>query len=107
MKVRLTEEQTNKKNWIISQLGDNFKEIDIPLIESLAFAWDKIEFMDSQVNDIPSLLSDRTYMASRSKFISQFENGLKMLDITPQARAKKQLETVKDVDPLTELLGDM
>lgn len=107
MKVRLTEEQENKKNWLIDKLGNNYKEIDIPLIESLAFAWDKVEFMDSQINDIPSLLSDRTYMSSRAKFISQFENGIKLLDISPQARNKAKIETAKTVDPLTELLGDM
>lgn len=107
MKVRLTKEQQNKKTWLINKLGNNYKEIDIPLIESLAFAWDKVEFMDSQINDIPSLLSDRTYMSSRAKFISQFENGLKMLDITPQARNKKEAESVKQVenkDPLEALL---
>lgn len=106
-KIRLTEEQINKKNWLIEQMGDNFKDIDLPLVEALAFAIDRVEFMDSQINDIPALLSDKVFMSSRDKFVRQFENGLKMLDITPQARAKKQAEVVKDVDPLTELIGDM
>lgn len=107
MKVRLTEEQVNKKNWLIKQMGDKFKAIDLPLIESLAFAIDTLEFMDSQINDIPSLLSDRTYMATRSKFTTQMENCYKLLDISPQARNKANVEAVKEVDPLTELLGDM
>ena len=107
MKVRLTDKQVNKKNWLIEQMGNNFKDIDLPLIESLAFAIDTLEFMDSQINDIPSLLSDRTYMATRSKFTTQIENGYKLLDISPQARNKAKIETAKTVDPLTELLGDM
>ena len=98
MKVRLTDNQLNKKQWLIKQLGNDFKEVDIPLIESLAFAIDRLEYMDSQINDIPSLLSDRVYMASRAKFITQLENGLKMLDITPQARNKKEAESVKQVE---------
>ena len=106
MKVRLTDEQIKKRDWLIEQMSD-FKEIDLPLIESLAFAIDKLEFMDSQINDIPSLLSDRTYMATRSKITTQIENGYKMLDITPQARNKAKIEAVKEVDPLTELLGDL
>ena len=106
-KIRLTDEQINKKNWLIEQMGDNFKDIDLPLVEALAFAINRVEFMDSQINDIPALLSDKVFMSSRDKFVRQFENGLKMLDITPQARAKKQAEVVKEVDPLTELIGDM
>ncbi len=105
-KIRLTDEQIKKRDWLVEQMGD-FKEIDLPLVEALAFAIDKLEFMDSQINDVQSLLSDKVFMSSRDKFVKQVENGLKMLDITPQARAKKQLETVKEVDPLTELLGDL
>lgn len=106
-KIRLTEEQENKKTWLIKQMGDTFKNIDLPLVESLAFTIDRIEFMDSQINDIPALLSDKVFMSSRDKFVRQFESGLKMLDITPQARAKKQAEAIKESDPLVELLGDM
>lgn len=106
-KVRLTEEQINKKNWLIEQMGDNFKDIDLPIIENLAFALDRLEFMDSQINDIPALLSDKVYMASREKILKQVNECYKMLDITPQARAKKQAEVVKETDPLVELLGDM
>lgn len=106
-KIRLTEAQENKKNWLIERMGDNFKDIDLPLIESLAFAIDRIEFMDSQINDIPALLSDKVFMSSRDKFVRQFESGLKMLDITPQARNKAKVESVKESDPLLEILGDM
>lgn len=106
-KIRLTEQQQIKKNWLIEQMGDNYKEVDEPLIDSVAFAIDKLEFMDTQINDVQSLLSDRVFMASRDKFVKQVESGLKMLDITPQARNKAKIETAKTVDPLTELLGDM
>ena len=105
-KIRLTDEQIKKRDWLIEQMED-FKEIDLPLVESLAFAIDKLEFMDSQINDIQSLLSDKVFMSSRDKFVKQVSDGLKMLDITPQARAKKQAEVVKETDPLVELLGDM
>lgn len=106
-KIRLTENQEIKKKWLIEQMGECYKAIDEPLIDSLAFAIDKLEFMDSQINDIPSMLSDKVFMSSRDKIQRQFESGLKMLDITPQARNKAKIETAKTVDPLTELLGDM
>lgn len=105
-KIRLTDEQIKKRDWLIEQMSD-FKEIDLPLVEALAFAIDKLEFMDAQINDVQALLSDKVFMSSRDKFVKQVENGLKMLDITPQARNKAKVEAVKDVDPLTELLGDM
>lgn len=106
-KIRLTENQEIKKKWLIKQMADSYKAIDEPLIDSLAFAIDKLEFMDSQINDIPAMLSDKVFMSSRDKIQRQFESGLKMLDITPQARNKAKIETAKTVDPLTELLGDM
>lgn len=105
-KTRLTEEQIKKRDWLIEQMSD-FKEIDLPLVESLAFAIDKLEFMDERLNTLPAMLDDRQFMSSRDKFVKQVENGLKMLDITPQARNKAKIEAVKEVDPLTELLGDL
>lgn len=107
MTVRLNDKQIEKRDWIIEQMGDTFKTIDIPLVEALAFAIDKLEYMDERINTLPSVLDDRQFMASRDKFVKQVENGLKMLDITPQARNKANIETAKTVDPLTELLGDM
>lgn len=106
MNERLTEEQIKKRDWLIEQMSD-FKEIDLPLVESLAFAIDKLEFMDERLNTLPAMLDDRQFMSSRDKFVKQVENGLKMLDITPQARNKAKIEAVKEVDPLTELLGDL
>lgn len=105
-KVRLTDEQIKKRDWLIEQMSD-FKEIDLPLVESLAFAIDKLEYMDERLNTLPAMLDDRQFMSSRDKFVKQVENGLKMLDITPQARNKAKIEAVKEVDPLTELLGDL
>ena len=106
MNERLTEEQIKKRDWLIEQMSD-FKEIDLPLVESLAFAIDKLEFMDERLNTLPAMLDDRQFMSSRDKFVKQVENGLKMLDITPQARNKAKIEAVKEADPLTELLGDL
>lgn len=107
MKIRLTKEQILKRDWLIEQMGNSFREIDLPLLESLAFAIDRLEYMDGRLNDVNSLLSDKVFMASRDKFVKQVENGLKMLDITPQARNKKEAETAKAVenrDPLEALL---
>lgn len=109
MTVRLNEKQIEKRDWIIEQMGDTFKQIDMPLVEALAFAIDKLEFMDERINTLPAVLDDRQFMASRDKFVKQVENGLKMLDITPQARNKANAEaiaTANNTDPL-ELLLDV
>lgn len=106
MGVRLNEEQLKRKQWIIERMVD-YKEIDEPLVEALAFAIDKLEYMDERINTLPAMLDDRQFMASRDKFVKQVENGLKMLDITPQARNKKEAETaiaVENRDPLEALL---
>lgn len=108
MTVRLNEKQIEKRDWIIEQMGDTFKQIDMPLVEALAFAIDKLEYMDERINTLPAVLDDRQFMASRDKFVKQVENGLKMLDITPQARNKANAEaiaTVNNSDPLEALLN--
>lgn len=108
MTVRLNEKQIEKRDWIIEQMGDTFKQIDTPLVESLAFAIDKLEYMDERINTLPAVLDDRQFMASRDKFVKQVENGLKMLDITPQARNKANAEaiaTINNADPLEALLN--
>lgn len=106
MAVRLNENQIKKRDWIIEQMGDTFKNIDLPLVEALAFAIDKLEFMDERINTTPAMLDDRQFMASRDKFVKQVENGLKMLDITPQARnkANAEISTATNADPLEALL---
>lgn len=106
-KIRLTDEQEIKKKWLIDQMGNNLKPIDLPIIDSLAFALDRLEYMDSQINDIPSLLSDKVYMSSREKILRQVHDSYKMLDITPQARNKANAEaivTANNSDPLEALL---
>ena len=103
-KIRLTEQQEKRKQWLIERMND-YQEIDEPLVDALAFAIDQLEFMDAQINDVKSLLESRQFMANRDKFVKQVESGLKMLDITPQARNKAKAETAKLVDPLTELLA--
>lgn len=108
MTVRLNDKQIEKRDWIIEQMGDTFKTIDMPLVEALAFAIDKLEFMDERINTLPAVLDDRQFMASRDKFVKQVENGLKMLDITPQARNKANAEvitTANNTDPLEALLN--
>lgn len=107
MAVRLNEKQIEKRDWIIEQMGDTFKNIDMPLVEALAFAIDKLEFMDERINTLPAVLDDRQFMASRDKFVKQVENGLKMLDITPQARnkANAEISTATNTDPLEALLN--
>lgn len=105
-KIRLTEQQEKRKHWLIERMND-YQEIDEPLVDSLAFAVDQLEFMDAQINEVKSLLSDKTFMTSREKIVRQVESGLKMLDITPQARNKAKVEAAKVSDPLVELLGDM
>lgn len=105
-KIRLTEQQEKRKQWLIERMND-YQEIDEPLVDALAFAIDQLEFMDAQINEVKSLLESRQFMANRDKFVKQVESGLKMLDITPQARNKAKIETAKIADPLVELLGEM
>lgn len=108
MSVRLNDKQIEKRDWLIGQMGDTFKSIDMPLVEALAFAIDKLEYMDERINTLPAVLDDRQFMASRDKFVKQVENGLKMLDITPQARNKVNAEILKTAetsDPLEALLN--
>ena len=98
MKVKLTEEQQKIKTFIINQMGNNYKPIDEPMVDNLAFAIDTLDFMNSQLNDVRALLSDKVFMSSREKVRTQMENGYKLLGITPSQRKDNDDEEVDDLD---------
>lgn len=82
-------------------------DTDYELLCNTAYAIEKVRYFNRKLNTEKQLMGDRTFMASRSKFIAEVENNLKALDITPQARNKAKAETVKVSDPLVDLLGDV
>lgn len=97
MKIRLTENQELKKEWIIEELGDTYSKLDEPIIDMLAFALDMVEYMDSRMNDIPALLSDKVFMSSRQKMTTQVNDCYKMLGINKNQR-KKVTEEIDELD---------
>lgn len=100
MKVRLTEQQQAKKKWIIEELSDTYSKLDEPIVDMLAFALDMVEMADARMNDVPALMSDKVYMASRQKLVSQVNDCYKMLGLTQNQRKK----TTEEVDELDGIL---
>lgn len=100
MSVRLTDEQIKKRDWLIEQMGDNLTDIDRPIIDSLAFALDRLEYMDERLNTVPSMLSDKVFMSSREKLIKQVNDCYKMLGLTKNQRKA----VAEDVDELDGIL---
>lgn len=100
------EEQQEIFNSLVNCI-DCLIDTDYELICNTAYAIEKVRYFNRKLNKEQQLMGDRTFMASRSKFIAEVENNLKALDITPQARNKAKAETVKVSDPLVELLGDV
>lgn len=100
MKIRLTENQELKKAWIIEELGDSYSKIDEPIVDMLAFAIDMVESADARMNDMPALLSDKVYMASREKLVKQVNDCYKTLGLTKNQRKK----VTEDVDELDGIL---
>lgn len=82
-------------------------DTDYALLCNTAYAIEKVRYFNRKLNTEKQLMGDRTFMSSRSKFIAEVENNLKALDITPQARNKAKVKTVKVSDPLVDLLGDV
>lgn len=100
MKVRLTEQQQAKKKWIIEELGDTYSKLDEPIVDMLAFALDMVEMADARMNDVPALMSDKVYMASRQKLVGQVNDCYKMLGLAQNQRKK----TTEEVDELDGIL---
>lgn len=95
-------EQIEKYYKILKASISSEWESDDLVIRSIATSMAHLENMNSRLNKNPeACYQDRVFMASRSKFVSEVENGYKMLGLT----AKQRAQVTTQVDALSNILG--
>lgn len=100
--------QEEIKNIIVELLNNDCNEVDLMTVDSLAFAFSTIDFMNKKLTSCPSLLSDRIYMASREKLNNEIIRYSKVLGLTREQRARisKLADKKEESNPLLKILGD-
>lgn len=96
------------KDLIIDILNNDCNEIDLMTVESLAFAFSTIDYMNQKLEASPSLLGDRIFMASREKLNNEIIRYSKVLGLTREQRARisKLADKKENSNPLLEILSD-
>lgn len=62
--------------------------LDIFIITSCATALDRIQVIETMINDDPEKLLDRALMSSKDKYTRDFHRAITELSLSPAARAK-------------------
>lgn len=96
------------KQIIIDILNNDCNEVDLMTIDSLAFAFSTIDYMNNKLENSPSLLGDRIFMASREKLNNEIIRYSKALGLTREQRARisKLADKKEESNPLLKILGD-
>lgn len=101
-------EQEEVKQIIINLLDNDCNDVDLMTVDSLAFAFSTIDYMNKKLAASPSLLGDRIFMASREKLNNEIIRYSKALGLTREQRARisKLSDKKENANPLLEILGD-
>lgn len=96
------------KELIIDLLDNDCNDIDTMTIDSLAFAFSMIDYMNQKLEASPNLLGDRIFMASREKLNNEIIRYSKVLGLTREQRARisKLADKKENTNPLLNILGD-
>lgn len=70
-----------------------------------SIATDRLRYIEMKVNEDPSMLTDRAYLAARSSFEQSFHKGMVELCIADAGKAQKLTED--DTGPLARILDDL
>ena len=103
---KMTQEEI--KQIIIDLLNNDCNDVDLMTIDSLAFAFSTIDYMNKKLSASPNLLGDRIFMASREKLNNEIIRYSKALGLTREQRARisKLSDKKENSNPLLEILGE-
>lgn len=86
----LTTNQKKIFKFIVNELkaSEILGNLDIFIITSCATALDRIQVIETMINDDPEKLLDRALMSSKDKYTRDFHRAITELSLSPAARAK-------------------
>jgi P27 family predicted phage terminase small subunit len=112
-KIRVPKELSKRQKTIFRNIVRELEKSDILgvldsyLLSTTAICIDRMQVMESEINEHPDLLMSANYMASKDKYTKAFFRCCNELGLSPQSRAKfANLMAAKAEDPLIKALSE-
>ena len=107
----LNEAQKSIFDFIVSELQESnvLGSLDVYVLEKAAVAIERSRYMEQQMNENPELLTNATFVNTKSKYDTVFLKMVQELALSPSSRAKIAIANVKTVEtknPLLSILED-
>lgn len=108
----LTSSQKKIFKYIVNELkaADVLGNLDIYVLELAAISIDRIRNIEMTINETPEELANSKLMAAKEKYSKDFFRCCNELSLSPQARAKIAIASVKAVkenrNPILDVLSD-
>lgn len=106
----LNSRQKEVFGYVVTELAESgvLGNLDVFVLSAFSKAVDRIETIESMVEENPALLSNSALMGTKAKYMQDFWRGCNELCLSPQARAKigslnLQSETAAK-NPILEIL---
>ncbi|WP_341478292.1 phage terminase small subunit P27 family [Clostridium botulinum] len=108
----LNKNQVNLFNYIKNELEESklLSNLDIYILSSCVIAIDRLQFIESKINNNPGLIMQNQLMSAKDKYTKDFYRCCNELSLSPQSRAKLaninlQAQQEKE-DPLLKVLRE-
>ncbi len=76
-------------------------KLDVYILDQTAITVDRLQKIESMINENPLLLVDQKLMASKDKYTKDFFRCCNELCLSPQSRAKLAIQAAKEDAPKT------
>lgn len=93
----LTDKQKSVFEFIKSNLSESgiLGNLDIAVLSNASIAIERLQAIETMINDDPELLRDNKIMASQDRYFRQFARYCNELCLSPQSRAKLALTSTQ------------
>lgn len=106
----LSEKQVEIFNYIVDELEESeiLGNLDVFILATCAISIDRLQEIESKINEKFSLIANNTIMAAKDKYSKDFYRCCNELSLSPQSRAKlaNMNQNKKEDDPLLNALKD-
>jgi P27 family predicted phage terminase small subunit len=86
----LNERQQAVFNYIVDELKVSgiLSNLDVFVLDACSIAVDRLQYIESRINEDPSLLMDKQIMTTKEKYTKDLFRTMNELSLSPQSRAK-------------------
>ena len=106
----LNHRQVEIFNYIVNELEESeiLGNLDIFILTTCAISIDRLQEIESKINEKFGLIANNTIMAAKDKYSKDFYRCCNELSLSPQSRAKlaNMNQNKKEDDPLLNALRD-